>query len=618
MRFIGKWSPGRMLGMILVLVLAVSVLVGSVPGPVLAYGEQSGEHDDVSVAGRQAIPPGLAKKLQGWRFDDEDEVTWGHEYMAKMRAKDLIKGVGDNRFAPTANLTYAEAVTMAVRLMGLEEQAQQRTAAQLRFANAAQVLKLAPWAVGYLDLAMENRLLDRLVDARGHFQSHKPATRLDVVVLLVKAMGLEEEALATAGALDFRDAHLIPLDLAGYVAVARKYGIVFGDDKGKFQPNKPVTRLEMAAMLDRADLLLPPRTPYQVEGKLVAVSEADSTITLDVYHRWWPWPPRWQIRPNPLQSEGLEEVEDLDVELEAESSGEGVPPVRGVIVRRQEYEVSPDALILLDGKPADLGDLPAGVWTRLVLNTDKVAVVVDARGAHRVPPPPPEVAEIEGKVTALDAAQRSITVRTDNGQITVRLAEQVRVRYRGEDVRLSDVRIGDRVHLRLENRLVVRITIQEREQEELEEFEGTVTAITTGSDGTVTLTICNEDDDTLTAQVAANAVVTYEGEPLPLEELEVGDQVEVNLQDGVIVRIKVEERPEAVFTARVESLTYAENRWTIDLKDAAGNTFTYRLSARVQVRYQGQLVGVNSLRAGDQVEVRVAGGLVYRIEIVAR
>lgn len=631
-----RWRPARMLGMFIVLVLAVSVLLGTVPGPVLADDEVQAQ-GAVTVAGKHGIPPGQAKKLAMWRFDDEDEATWGQEYMAKMRAKQLIKGVGNNRFAPGAKLTYAEAVTMAVRLMGLETEAQQRTEARLSFANAAQLQRQYPWALGYLDVAARNGLLDRLVE-NGRFQANKPATRLDVVVLLVKAMGLEEEALASTDAqLDFRDVKAIPADLIGYVAVACKYGIVQGYEDGTFQPNKPVTRLQMAALLDRADWLLPPRSPYQVEGRLVAASAADSTVTLEVYQRWWPWPSWWPIRPPrppvepmvqgsagaggeagaELTAGGAAVGSELRIDVDARGNVRVMPPVEGPVVTRQEYAVSADALILLDGKPAELGDLPAGAWTRLVLNTEKVAVVVDARSAGRVPPPAPVVAELEGTVTALDTAQKTITVRTEEqNEVTVRLADGVRVRYRGQELGLDEVKVGDRVKLRLENHVVVRITIEERErQEEVEEFEGTITAVTT-ADGTVTLTVYGDDDEHLAAPVAANAVVTYGGEPLPVEELKAGDRVELKLKDGVIVEVRVEERPEATFTARLESITFAENRWTIALKDAAGNTFTYQLSSRVQVRLGGQAVGVTALKVGDQVRVRVAGGLVYRIDIL--
>jgi ribosomal 50S subunit-recycling heat shock protein len=287
------------------------------------------------------------------------------------------------------------------------------------------------------------------------------------------------------------------------------------------------------------------------------------------------------------------------------------------VATRHEYRVSEDALILLDGRPAELGDLPAGAWIRLVLNTEEVAVVVDARSAGRTPPPAPVVTELEGTVTALDTAQKTITVRTEEqNEVTAPLADQVRVRYRGQELALSQVKVGDRVNLRLENHVVVRIIVQEREeQEELEEFAGTIAAITPVG-GTITLTVYGGDDQSLAAPVAANAVITYEGEPLPAEELQVGDRVELKLKDGAILEVRVEDRPEATFTARLESITYAENRWTIALKDAAGNTFTYGLSSRVQVRLGGQLVGVTALKVGDQVRVRVAGGLVDRIDIL--
>ncbi|HHY94131.1 MAG TPA: hypothetical protein GX513_03845, partial [Firmicutes bacterium] len=677
-----------------------------------------------------------------------------------------------------------------------ETQAQQRTQASLRFSNAMQVKKEAPWAAGYLDVA----LADGLLPAATVFQPNKPADRLWVAVMLVKAMGLEAEAEASADtSLPFRDAHLIPADLVGYVAVAVQHGIVAGYDDKTFRPNKPVTRLEMAALLDRADFWLPPRSDYQVKGTIVATDADDSTITLDVYrYRWWPWPRWWPIRPWPpiywpadeaqLQSQGLASGSGLGVvddsinaigSAEANGSIKVMPPIPGPIVRRETYSVSKDALILLNHEPADLGDLPAGAAAYLVLNTSKVAVVIDARSGYVWPQPPPVVEEVEGTVQArtqnsitlrlengsqvsyqlaanvqvryrgeevgLDAVKvgdrvelrvetraqqrlvtritiqereaqevegtvvglylagddgesritvrtedgdqetyvlasdvrvsyrgervslseiqvgdkvelrieeqdqeevvtriaieereteevtgtvvnltiggsgqtSSITVRTEEGtSLTYQLAAKVEVRYQGKEVPLSEIRVGDGVELRVQNRLVNRITIQEREHEE-EEFSGTISVFTTGSDGTVSLTVY-EGDKVLTAALAANAEILYDGEPLPVDELRVGDQVELELQDGIIVKVVVEERTEATVTGTVQDITQEQNRWTIKVKDSAGNVLSYQLSSRVRIRFEGELVAVGDLEDGDRVQIQVAGGLVYRIDILSR
>ncbi|HHY94674.1 MAG TPA: S-layer homology domain-containing protein, partial [Firmicutes bacterium] len=94
---------------VLLVLLSVALLVSSLPA--------------MAQAARPGTPPGHAKKWAAqWQFADADRVSWGQNYMAKAKGKGLIQGYPGNLFGPERTVSCAEAVTMAVRLMGLETQ----------------------------------------------------------------------------------------------------------------------------------------------------------------------------------------------------------------------------------------------------------------------------------------------------------------------------------------------------------------------------------------------------------------------------------------------------------------------------------------------------------------
>jgi len=49
--------------------------------------------------------------------DDGDVAGWAKSEVAFMSGKDIVKGVGDNKFAPTKTLSIQEAVIMANRML---------------------------------------------------------------------------------------------------------------------------------------------------------------------------------------------------------------------------------------------------------------------------------------------------------------------------------------------------------------------------------------------------------------------------------------------------------------------------------------------------------------------
>ncbi|SDD72112.1 S-layer homology domain-containing protein [Paenibacillus sp. UNCCL117] len=209
--------------------------------------------------------PGQKNNKLKLSFDDlkGSDVEWAARYIASLASKQVFEGYEDGTFQPRKTITRIEAITAAVRLMGLRDQAESDAAKQanLNFSDANKIKEKYGWAVGYVSVALQN---DLFTETDAAVQPDKEADRLWATTLLVKALKLQDEAKSKMNAkLPFKDAGKIPAGSVGYVAVALERGLIDGYEDNTFRPNQQVTRAELAALLDRTGSQLPDNTAYK-------------------------------------------------------------------------------------------------------------------------------------------------------------------------------------------------------------------------------------------------------------------------------------------------------------------------------------------------------------------
>jgi hypothetical protein len=263
--------------------LAVSMLAGG-GSSVLAHGNAKDKGNDKNNSGYNNVwQPGGGKQNGNTtniniilNFPDVSggDVEWAAKYIASLASKRVFEGYEDGTFQPRKPITRIEAITAAVRLMGLRDQAESQAemSTNLNFKDADQIAKQYSWATGYVAVAAEN---DLFLENDDKVQPDKPADRLWATTLLVKAMKLSAEAKAKMNdKLTFKDASSIPAGSVGYVSVAIQKGLINGYEDNTFRPNKAVTRAELAALLDRTGDQLPGNGQGQdqtlITGKVLA------------------------------------------------------------------------------------------------------------------------------------------------------------------------------------------------------------------------------------------------------------------------------------------------------------------------------------------------------------
>src|SRR5690606_11235384 len=103
----------------------------------------------------------------------------------------------------------------------------------------------AHWGKGYVESVANKLIVEGYED--GTFGPDRSITRAEFATVIVRALGLSSKK-GTASFSDVKSGDWF----ANAVAVAAEAGIVKGYEDGTFQPNKVITREELAAMVVRA------------------------------------------------------------------------------------------------------------------------------------------------------------------------------------------------------------------------------------------------------------------------------------------------------------------------------------------------------------------------------
>lgn len=196
-------------------------------------------------------PPAAGRAQASAAFSDLDLAPWARPAVLTLQTQGIVRGYGDGRFAPEQPVTRAELAALIVRTLGLEDEATRQTAAPLRFADSESI---PSWAHGHVAVAVDRGITTGLATEAGvAFRPQRTATRAEIVVMLIRALGREADALALGGNdLGFTDAGSVPPWARGHVALATQIGLVAGYPDGSFQAGQAIRRAEVAVLLNRA------------------------------------------------------------------------------------------------------------------------------------------------------------------------------------------------------------------------------------------------------------------------------------------------------------------------------------------------------------------------------
>ena len=473
---------------------------------------------------------------------------WAEQNIVLINSDDVIKGYNDGSYKPNKPVNKEEALTMIARMAYGNI-----TASPVKLKNT----KISFWAGPSLDLAVKKGIISKVELDTLAF--NKPAQRYEVAVWLVRALGLEDEAIDNAGAdLDFKDESAIPVWARGYIKVATDEGIISGFPGNVFRPGTPVTRAEIATMLVRA------REGFEM--------------------------------PSPRQ--GFSFIHGVITGIDGDSvTVKSLGGSRKVGTKELTVPVNDEALIYLEGKRADLEDLDKDDMVTMLLDGSGEAVVILARnnGGTVTDEDDNDIEDgtVEGIVESIGS--KSITVKVNNVLKVYTLDGDVDVELDGKNADPEDIKKGYDVELTLEDNKVTKIEAESN----TEDVSGTVESV-----GTDSITV-KVNDVIKVYTLDGDVDVELDGKNAKTEDLEKGYAIEMTVEDGKVTEI-------VAYTGTISGILESVTTSSITVK--VGNSYrAYDLSDDVEVVVNDKDAGLDDLKKGADVRLTLDDDEVVKI-----
>lgn len=191
--------------------------------------EDPGEITEPSVSVEPALPKLTLSDIHS---------HWAKASIEQATELGFVTGYPDGTFKPNARITRAEIAAMLARALKLPS-----IDTESRFVDG----NFVPlWAQPFVQAVAGAGIVSGYED--GSFRAHKEITRTELIVIIVRALGLD---IASGVDIAFKDAGEVAAWAKPYVAAAVEKSLVLGDGAGKFRPNQSVTRAEAITLFLR-------------------------------------------------------------------------------------------------------------------------------------------------------------------------------------------------------------------------------------------------------------------------------------------------------------------------------------------------------------------------------
>jgi hypothetical protein len=512
-------------------------------------------------------------------FTDVTDKHWAKKYVEDMASKKIITGYSDATFKPDKSVSRTESIVMITRLFDPKEIESVYEKNKSKYEKTLKnhgILTYANWAKEEMVFALEKDILNNEQILSAFIKDGKPqnALRWEIAVYLARGLGLEDE-LSKVVVLGFKDSNEIPSDAKPYIDILIKKGIINGkgDYKGNFNPKNSVTRAELAKMLsigyelahkddnkdsnnndnnnneDKKEEVL-----TSIEGKIYDVITYNDNVTITILNSKG----NKLVFSNDKDDIGIKwgsnnaSISDLkkDMEVTLTVSGNKVYSIKikdievekegyfynysfetngGKILRfkinnkYEEYKMDDDTEITLNGKDTNFYELE---------KEDKVKIKLLNGNLKEVKAISKEL-KIKGILKEISSSK--LTIEKDDEIYKFEVDDDVKVERKNKDAKISDVRIGDKVELKVKYGEVKEIeadTVKKTVEGILKEIKMAQTP---------EITILDEDDNLKTYKLLSGFEVEVDNKSAGLYDLRINYKVELTLESGEVIKIETDE-----------------------------------------------------------------------------
>jgi hypothetical protein len=577
---------------------------------------------------------------------------WAKEDVEYLATQGVVKGTSATTFSPDRKMTACEALLFCSRATGVDAGDKAKIAED--WADEMDALlpeSMVSWAGEEMAVCLETGIISEteLMAMTTSGAIEKSISRENLSMYLVRAMQLAPLAESlTNYSMSFADVDSISQSLKPYVYLLNMYGIVKGDQANRFNPQGSVTRAEMVTMLRRAiDFMdergiyaeLPEYTTYDWTAGTIAAATtgSDGMVLLTLNNelsgtRSVSLPANVKIYENNMETttNALKAGQYARVNLNSKGVatsvrlGGGLTTYTGTVTNLEEDAISINVNGLSKQFDIDrftevqvgkltgdrtLIDVQAG-YSSAVCKVDEQGhlAALQLTGGTRAE---------EGIITSVETSAvgtQTVQVSAFNGvsqRYTVPAGTGVTIN--GLAGTLSTANQGCYVSMRVYNdgsnqvASVAVDTVTRYVQGTLRNF--------TYAKNINTATIQNASTGSLdTYNIAAAAVVRYNGESIALSSVQKGSYVTARLTGGEITLLDT--YPGSSTTQGVISSIHYGSPTTIDVTKGDETVVTFELDlTNLPVIYRGgQLSSIDRIKTGDAVVITINNNVITRID----
>ncbi|MCF2942611.1 S-layer homology domain-containing protein [Paenibacillus tarimensis] len=576
-----------------------------------AFAETAGTGAASGAAGTEGSANTAVGGSVSMLFSDVAAGHWAEKHISKLSLQGIVKG-NNGKFRPSDNVTQQEAVVMAIRFLGLENEV---AAAVMSFPDS---FRVGNYYTSYTALAFQKGLLEQEAEMKAAAADtsvdwgSKPATREWITKLVVRAIGEQEKAAALSTSVPaFHDAALADSSYNGYINAAVSLGLVNGVSANRFDPKGLVNRAMMATLLSRAEAKYPVNYEGQAQGVISAIS--DNQITLyyadgqTVTYAITPSTMIFRFDSEKASTLGslnaytnamvitengtARYIEQLDANVLVETVTGTIGSIdlaSGELWLKvgsgyQSFKYDGNLVIAnSSGAPLALTDLQEGSTVEVLrdkFRTTPLVVKIIVKGA-------PVSRAGSGTITQIQAGK--ITIQETESSVTWNVSSSVAVTRNGRPASLGEITAGDKAVFEIQNDLVTKLDVTATGSQKLTGSFNDISA-----DGKTITYIVNGRPEA--KFIAASAKIIIDGITNPgITDLAKDDELELTLNaDGQVTQIKVINR-EVVMLNNATILSYVPESKVLTVADSSGKPHALSLSSKTRIDFNGTAMAVEA------------------------
>lgn len=349
-------------------------------------------------------------------FKDVNKRHWAYDYVENMINLGLMDGYSDGTFRPNDKVNTADVLVYVTRLMNISPDEVKNM--RKKYDGFLNKFDLTEERKDGLAIALSKGLVTEKFIENGLFEKGKLryATKIELSVYLVRAMGMEEEAKKKAAIFVYKDTEAIPVEARPYVKflIDKKILSEKGDGEGMFNPNQSITRDILAKML------------YLTHEQM---NTGNTTVT---------------INPNKTVGKPVETNRTY---------GEDKGYIKSILISEEpkltilndkgekiNYNISKDVNIKVDGETKDIYDLRLGYFAELEIEKGEIVYLKVEKKE--------ELEETVGILEYIKEDSRFIILRNEKTDkvISINISSKVIIRdMDGRALGLKDLSEGDKI-----------------------------------------------------------------------------------------------------------------------------------------------------------------------------